>query len=247
MDFNFDSANTETPSIYWAKYDTWVPLIAGGAEGDSGDGDGTSTDNDQGDGTSADKGEGKGEGDKLFTQDQMNAIAAREADRAKRGLLNPKDAGFDSAKEMKEWIESQKQKAEADKTEDEKAREEAIEAAKREAENGVLSKANERLRKAEFLSQAVDQGVRREARDDAYLLAQTIDSWSDVQVDDDGKVTGFDEEFFKTLKETKPFLFAPEGKDGDGGLGDIGAGQRGAADSDDVKLADLRDKYSALR
>lgn len=246
MDLIFDSANTGTPDIYWAKYDTWVPLIAGGApDGDPGDGDGTPPGD--GDGTSTDKDEGKGEGDKLFTQDQLNAIATREADRAKRGLLNPKELGFDSAKDMKDWIESQKQKAEADKTEDEKSRDEAIEKAKREAEDGVLSKANERLRKAEFLSQAVDQGVRREARDDAYLLAQTIDSWSDVQVDDDGKVTGFDEDFFKTLKETKPFLFAPAGKDGDAGLGDIGAGQRGGADSDEAKLADLKDKYSALR
>lgn len=236
------------PNITTSDGANW-PIIAGGADdgdaGNSGDGDGTSSGND--DGTSANNDEGKTGNEKLFTQDQLNAIATAEANKARRGLVSPKDLGFESAKEMKDWVDSQKAKAEEDKSEDEKAREAAIEEAKRAAEESVLSKANERLRKAEFLSEAVNHQINREARDDAYLLAQTLEEWGNVDVNDEGVVTGFDDAFFDALKEAKPYLFATAEGEGGNGLGDIGAGQRGGGDSDSAKLQDLKNKYSALR
>lgn len=236
---------TSLGTIPW-KGEFW-PIIQGGAEGDSGGdgGDGTSTDN--GDGTSTDTGGGKGSDDKVFTQEQLNAIVTRETQKATRGKLDPKELGFDSAKEMKDWIDGQKAKVDEAKTDDEKAREEAIEAAKKEAESGVLSKANARILKAEFLTAAVDHKIRKEARTDAYLLAPTLDSFEGVSVNDDGNVTGFDDAFFEELKEKKPYLFEPEGDAGAGaGRGDIGAGRRGDAGEKDTD-AELRAKYPALQ
>lgn len=228
--------------IYWRG--KLFPIIAGGApeNDDSGDGDGTSTDNDGGTSTD-DKDDGKGKDDKTFTQQELNAIVTRETQKAARGKLDPKELGFESGQQMKEWIDAQKQKDEAAKTQEEKDREASIEQAKKDAEAGVLNTANERLRKAEFLSSAVDHKIRKEARDDAYLLAPTLEAWSSVEVGDDGNVSGFDDAFFEELKEKKPFLFEPEG---DGSLGDIGAGRRGGNDSDDAKLAALKQHYPVL-
>lgn len=232
--------------LFWIKGDDWVPLIQGGAEGDSGDGDGTSTDNDGGTSTETDDGKG-GKDDKVFTQDQLNAIVTRETQKAVRGKLDPKELGFDSAKEMKDWVDSMKAKADEAKTEDDKAREEAIETAKREATDSVLSKANERILKAEFLLAALDHNVRKEARNDAYLLAPTLDAFESVQVDEDGKVVGFDEDLFTELKEKKPYLFEPENDAGAGSGGDIGAGRRSGGDSDSAAVAKLRETYPALQ
>ncbi len=244
--YDFDSAISETaPLLYWRG--KLLPPIMGGAPDDppAGDGgaDGTPPDAPPGDGTPPDTGDGKGKDGKTFTQQELNAIVTREADKAKRGLLAPKELGFDSAKEMKDWIESQKTKDEAAKTQEDKDREQAIEDAKRDAETRVLGVANERLRKAEFLSSAVDHKLRREARADAYLLAPTLEAWESVEVDDNGNVSGFDDAFFEELKEKKPFLFEPEG---DGSLGDIGAGRSGGKDSNEAKLAALKQHYPIL-
>lgn len=234
-----------TPTILWNGAN-W-PIIQGAADddGDSGtDGDGTSSDKD--DGTSADKDDGKSGDEKVFTQDQLNAIVTRETQKATRGKLDPKELGFENAKEMKTWVDSMKKKTDEDKSEEDKAREEAIEAAKREATDSVLSKANQRILKAEFLTAAVDHNIRKEARTDAYLLAPTLEAYEGVEVSDEGVVAGFDDAFFEELKEKKPYLFEPDDQ-GDSGRGDIGAGRRGGSDKGGDEATRLRDTYPALR
>lgn len=224
----------------------WYPIIRG-AEGsnDSGTGDGTSADNDGG--TSADNDGGDNKGDKkdekLFTQDQLNAIAAREAEKAKRGKVDPKELGFDNAKEMKEYLDKAKEQADSQKSESEKALEEAVTKAKADAEAGVLSKANERVLRAEFLIAAVKAEVK--LPNDAFVLAQTLEDWKSVEVSDDGNVTGLDEAFFETLKEAKPFLW---GEDDDGSGTDIGAGATGAGKKGSVaaREEELKTKYPSL-
>jgi hypothetical protein len=217
----------------------WFPLIAGGSE--DADGDGTSTDNE--DGTPpADGDDGKStDGGKTFTQDEVNALVTREVSKAARGKLDPKELGFDSAKDMKTFIDEMKSKQEADKSEEDKAKEEAITAAADAARNEVLTVANQRLVKAEFLTAAADAGISKDARNDAFVLAQTLEDWATVEVDDDGNVKGFDDTFFATLKEAKPFLFSSEPP-----IPDAGAGRSGGGKDGDSRVKELQDAYGNL-
>lgn len=190
-------------------------------------GDGTPPADPPGEGTPP-EGDGTPAEPKTLTQDQVNAIVARETAKASRGKLDPKELGFDSVKELKAFLDAQKEKAEKDKTEGEKEFEAKIKAAADEARNSVLLTANARLLKAEFILAAAKHDLIH--AEDGFLLAQGLDEWSGVEVKEDGNVTGFDDTFFETLKESKPFLFkAEEGASGDGGTGDAGAGARGGA------------------
>lgn len=242
--YTFDPATPGTTSNVWIPR-TWpyitttngtnYPLIAGGAEDANSDGDGTPPDT--GDQGSADS-QGTSE-DKVFTQEQLNAIVTREVQKAARGKLDPKELGFDSGKDLKEFLDGVKAKAESEKDESEKALEAAVKQAQDAAREEILSKANTRVLKAEFLLAAKDAGVKAGAGNDAYVLAQTMDVWQDVAIGDDGEVTGFTPEFFKELKESKPFLFeAPVS-------GDIGAGAHGEGESSSDE--DLLSKYPALQ
>jgi hypothetical protein len=102
--------------------------------------------------------------------------------------------------------------------------------------------------KAEFLLAARDHDVSREAAGDAFLLAQTLESWKTVEVSDDGVVSGFDEDFFKALKEAKPFLFAAaNGDGGNDGRDSIGAGNRGGAGETEAdKAARMKKLFPSL-
>jgi hypothetical protein len=179
---------------------------------------------------------------KTFTQEEVNAIAAREAAKAARGKLDPKELGFDSAKDMKEFFESAKAKQEADKDEDEKALEQAVKEAREEATSTVLASANQRVLKSEFTLAAMQHEVEPGAMGDAFTLAKTMDIWSGVEIDGEGAVTGFDDNFFVELKKAKPFLFkqAPVG----GGAGAGGAAPSGGKTNEDQELAA---KYPALQ
>lgn len=238
-----DSTNVTFPTTFVWKGIEW-PIIMGAD--DSVDGDDTSGGTD--DATSGDdKGDGdKGGDDKTFTQDQLNAIVTREAQKAARGKLDPKELGFESIKEVKDWVDSQRKDADSKKTEDQKAREAEIAEAKREAQESVLTSANERIRRAEFLLAAVDHNVRKEAREDAYLLGPTLDAWAEVAISDDGKVNGFDDTFFEELKEKKPYLFEADGASNGNGRGDIGAGRRGDGKKPS-REEELRSRYRALQ
>jgi len=228
---------TDGTNGFWRR-GQWYPIIAGGSEDAEGDG----TPPDDGDGTPpADGDDGKGTDDgKTFTQDEVNALVTREVSKAARGKLDPKDLGFESAKDMKTFIDEMKSKQEADKTEEDKAKEEAVKAAADTARNEVLTVANSRLVKAEFLTAAADAGISKDARNDAFVLAQTLEDWSSVEVDDDGNVKGFDDAFFTTLKEAKPFLFAEKV------IPDAGAGRSGGGKDGDSRVKELQDAYGNL-
>lgn len=188
----------------------------------------------EGDGTPPAEGEGtppEGDGTqgeaKTFTQDQVNAIAAREAQKAARGKLDPKELGFDSAKDLKTFLDAQRQKETEAQTEEQKEFETKVKEAADEARNSVLSTANARLLKAEFILAANKHDLVH--AEDGFLLAQHLDEWSGVEVKEDGEVVGFDDIFFTSLKEAKPFLFKQEEGDPTNGStsGDAGAGARG--------------------
>lgn len=229
--------------VFSERTNTWHPIIRGGAD-DSGDsGDGTSSDND--DGTSADKDDDSKKGEAKFSQDQLDAIVTREAAKAKRGKLDPKEFGFDSAKELKDFLDATKKQAEENKDEETKALEEAIEEAQRLAKDQVLTKANSRLVKAEFLTAASDAGISKEARGDAFVIAQTLEIWKGVEVDDEGEVTGFDDSFFDELKEKKAYLFT-EGETREDRNDDIGGGAGGGGKGN-ADQAELAKKYPALQ
>ncbi len=140
-------------------------------------------------------------------------------------------------KDLQAFLDGAKEKAEADKTESEKAFEEAVAKATEEARGEVLNTAGELVLKAEFLIAAKDADVKYPH--DAYELVQTLKEWEDVDIDENGSVVGIDDALFTELKKAKPFLFAqPSGSD-------IGAGSRGGGG--DNSESDLRAKYPALR
>lgn len=221
------------------------PYIMGGAEDDSDsdkDKETEDTDSEKEDKTGDGTGSDKPDEDKKFTQEDVTKAATAAAAKAKRGLLSPKDLGFESAKAMQDFVETMKGKEAADKTEAEKKVEEAIKEAKETAESTVLSKANERIIRAEFLLAAKEHDV--EWTDDAFAIAKSLDVW-DVTVDDEGKVSGLTDEMFEELKEKKPFLFKSDKDDDDEGDANS-AGHRaggGAKVSDETKL---REAYPAL-
>jgi hypothetical protein len=232
-----------------------LPWISGGdgsAEGDpnpdggDGTGDGSSDGgNDSGAGSDADKDKEKDKS--TLTQDQVNAIVAREVAKAQRGKLDPKELGFESGKELKEFLDKQKEAQEASKDEATKELEAAKAQATKDAEATILSKANERITKAEFFVHANAAGVSSPA--DAYVLAKTMDIWTQVELveeGDDVKVSGFDDDFFKELKEQKPFLFGSA--TGQKGGADLGGGAANEDKSKDrFSEESLKEKYAALR
>lgn len=185
--------------------------------------------------------------ERTFTQADVNKLLAKEVDKAKRGKLDPKELGFDSRKDLETFVNSMKEKSEEEKTEAERKQEEAINAAKEEATKGVLDQSKRLVLKAEFKLMAQEAGIGSEAREDAFVLAQTLDEWKDVEVSDEGEVSGLDKDFFEELKKAKPFLFAaPTDDDQD----DAGPGNIGQRSSGGKKKADdesLKQKYPALQ
>lgn len=234
-------------ALSWTRSDgttTTVWPIAGGSEdANSGDtdtsGDGGATGGDNSGDTSGGTGDGETGGEeKLLPQAQVNEIVAREVAKAQRGKLDPKELGFESAKDMKDFLDAAKKKAEDDKDENQKALETAVREAQEAAKKEVLSVANERLVKAEFIIEASKNEVQ--FAEDAYALAKTLDLWEDVAIDDDGKVSGFDKKFFEDLKKAKPFLF------GEKKVVDAGAGAHGEG-SGEGSIQKLAQDYPALR
>jgi ElaB/YqjD/DUF883 family membrane-anchored ribosome-binding protein len=206
-----------------------------------------------GTGTGADKPDGgtddagRGSDDKTLSQDQVNAIVAREVAKAQRGRLDPHELGFESGKELKEFLDKQKEAVNQAKSESEKALEEARTQATKDAEATVLSKANERITKSEFVVKASTAGITSPA--DAYVIAKTMPIWTQVELvenGDDVEVKGFDDDFFKEMKEQKPFLFTAAG--GQQG-GDLGGGAPNSDRGGNTRLSEdsLLKEYPALK
>jgi hypothetical protein len=224
----------------------FYPYVMGADDSASGDNGDAGAGGDGGDGGDADNTDQNGTDDgssdgKKFTQEEVNALIAKEVAKGTRGKIDPKQLGFDSQKELQEFLDAQKAKNDADKTEAEKQMEEALEAAKKEATDGILSTANARVLKAEFRISALEAGIPKDRLEDAFALAQLHEDWA-PEVSDTGDVTGITDEFFESLKEAKPYLFAEENEDG---AGDIGAGAGGGKDSKN-RAADLASKYPVV-
>lgn len=222
----------------------YFPIIRGGADdnSDAGDGEGDGTETDDSDDTSDDTDDDSKGKAKTFTQDQLNAIVSREAAKAARGKLDPKEMGFESAKEMKAALEAAKALTDAQKTEAEKALEEAKKEAATAARSEVLDVANKRLLRAEFIVAATQAKVA--FTDDAFALAPTLDIWEGVEIKDDGSITGLDDAFFEALKEAKPFLWAAD--DEEDRIPDGAAGARGGDKGHAARTTELKEKFPAL-
>ena len=245
-----DSANSEAtliPSVWNPRSMKWIPLIMGakgegGTDSDKSGGTGT----DKPDDTDDDKSGGKDDKDeeKKFTQADVDKLIGREKSIATRGKVDPSELGFQSKKELEEFLEAKRKEDEDKKTEDQKALEDAKKAAKEEAEKSVLLPAQRMLMKADFKLGAVEAGIPKSMVEDAFLIAQSLESWKGVEIKD-GAVTGLDEDFFAKFKEEKPHFF-PEGSS-DQGAGDIGAGAGGGkGKKPDLEESKLRSRYSGL-
>jgi hypothetical protein len=212
------------------------------------------TDDPQSDTSGAGTGAGKpdggtdgGGGDKTLTQDEVNRIVAREVAKAQRGKLDPTELGFESGKELREFLDKQKEAAEAAKDEATKELEAAKKQATKDAEATILTKANERITKSEFVVKAAAAGVTSPA--DAYVIAKTMPIWTQVELveeNNDVTVNGFDDAFFDEMKKEKPFLFATAG--GQQG-GDLGGGAPNNDRGGQGRLAEdkLLSNYPALK
>lgn len=115
-----------------------------------------------------DKGGGGAEDDKSFTQEEVSAIASKEAKKAKASLLkslglNPDEFDADSVKEI---IAKKKEQDEANKTELEKAKEQMT------AKEKAVAEAEKRALKAESKLTAVSLGVDSKKLDDFITLAE---------------------------------------------------------------------------
>jgi hypothetical protein len=249
---NLDQANSWTTTSnatndIWWKGQYW-PIVRGGAEDDSSEDKVDDTEDDTSDSTSGDTDDDSSSDDttkakgKKFSQDEVNALVARESARAKRGKVDPKEFGFTNDKELKEFLDAAKSKEDEDKAEGEKLLEEAIKEAQADAKAEYLDVANQRVLKAEFLLAAQDYSIRKEARQDAFLVAQSLDLWEDVDIDEKGVVSGLTKQFFEDLKKAKPYFFEEPSNDDR----NIGAGARGGKGGND-RETELKGKFSALR
>lgn len=225
---------------------TWFPTIMG-AQDDSSSEDKETENSDSEQDDADDTGDDKpDEAEKKFTQEDLNKVVAKELSKAGRGKLDPKELGFDTRKDLETFVTSMKEKSDEEKTEAERKQEEAINAAKEEATKGVLNKSKQLVLKAEFKLMAQEAGIGSEAREDAFILAQTLDEWKAVEVSDEGEVTGLDKDFFEELKKAKPFLYAaPADDDEDQGPGNIGQRSSGGKKKNDDEV--LKQKYPALQ
>jgi hypothetical protein len=236
---------------HWSTQVQILPWIRGGDgsdEGDSGSGDGGGTDAGSSDGGNDDGGAGDADDKPTLSQKQVNAIVARETAKAQRGKLDPKELGFESGKELKDFLDKQKEAADAAKDQATKDLEAAKEQATKNAEATVLSKANERITKSEFVVKAATAGITSPA--DAYVIAKTMPIWTQVELvenGDDVEVKGFDDAFFEEMKKEKPFLFATAG--GQSGGQDLGggAGNSDRGNKDRLSEEELAKHYPALK
>lgn len=136
-------------------------------------------------------------------QSKVDEIVKKRLERERKKYadydeLKAKLAEFEKAEEERKKSEmSELERLQAELAELQKKAQEA-----EEVKNKTLESANQRLIKAEFKVFAKELGVRKEAIDDAFVLADL----STVEVDEDGNVKGV-KEAIETLKKAKPYLF----------------------------------------
>lgn len=141
---------------------------------------------------------------KRLTEDEVNEIVRKRLERERK-----KYEGFDEIKaeyERLKQVEEERKQAEMTEVERLQAQLEKLQQQAQESEQAkvkALEVANKRLIKSEFKVLAKELGVRNEALDDAFVLADL----TSVTVDDEGTVQGV-QEAVETLKKSKPYLFA---------------------------------------
>jgi hypothetical protein len=143
---------------------------------------------------------------KTFTQAELDKIVADRIAREKKKL--EKYADYDDVKtKLSEFEKFEEERKKAEMTVQERLEAEKAEAEKRAQEseeraNKALEAANKRLLKSEFRLLAKELGVRKDALDDAFVLADL----STVEVDEEGNVQGV-QEALESLKKAKAYLF----------------------------------------
>lgn len=173
---------------------------AGGQSGNSGGGEG------QNDDPAA-----QGQKSKLFTQDDLNRVAAQEKRQSQAALL--KSLGFDDEKSAKSFLEQARKDQESKKTELEKAQD-ALgkeQAAKTELEDKVTA--------LERSLAVISAGVPAENASDVAMLAAS--KMTDGKSFEDG---------LEEVKKAYPMLFDKQGQNGQaGGTGTGGTPPRGSS------------------
>ncbi|MEH7246470.1 scaffolding protein [Neobacillus niacini] len=177
---------------------------------------------------------------KTFTQEELDKIVADRLSREKKKL--EKYADYDEVKtKLTEFEKFEEERKKAEMTVQERLEAEKAEADKRAQEseeraNKALEQANKRLLKAEFRLLAKELGVRKDALDDAFVLADM----TSVEVDEEGNVLGV-KEALETLKKAKAYLFG--GVDyADPSPGQYEAKREGTQDQAKRKLEELAQK-----
>ncbi|MFC4103607.1 phage scaffolding protein [Paenibacillus xanthanilyticus] len=137
-----------------------------------------------------------------MTQAELDALIARE-----KGRVKSKYADYDDVKtQLAAFKEAEEERKKADMSEKERLEAEKADALKRAEDaaterDKALTAANQRLIKAEFRALARELGVRADALDDAFTLADL----SAVKVDDEGAIEGV-KDVVEALLKNKPFL-----------------------------------------
>lgn len=137
-----------------------------------------------------------------MTQDELDALISKSKAQAKKPYgdydeLKTKLSDFEKAeaeRKLSEMSETERLQAAVDVAN--KAAEDADNRAKQSAD-----KSNQRLLKAEFKALALDAGLRKDAIDDAYVLADK----SGFNVGDEGNIVGV-KEAVEALITSKPYL-----------------------------------------
>lgn len=146
------------------------------------------------------------EAPKTFTQDEIDKIVADRIARERKKL--EKFADYDDLKtKLSEYTKAEEERKRAEMTETERLQAELDELKRiaqeaEETKSKTLESANKRLIKSEFKILAKDLGVRKDALDDAFVLADM----TGVEIDDEGNVKGV-QEAIESLKKAKAYLF----------------------------------------
>lgn len=177
--------------------DSTRPYLDADNGGGGGDGNPETTDTDANAG--GEPGGSSGDTEQPFAtfKDEKSFMARVNRDARKQLEAKAKDLGFDSVADMEAAIKAAKEQADNEKSELEKAREAAQKA--ESDRQAALARANDRLIRAEVKSIAADLNIVD--GDAAYALM----SRGEVEVDDDGNVSGV-KEALEALVKTKPYL-----------------------------------------
>lgn len=137
-----------------------------------------------------------------MTQAELDALIGRE-----KGRATKKFADYDDLKAERDRLKTEEDaRKAAELTETERLQAQKDEADRKvteanEARDKALTSANNRVIKAEFKLLAKEAGIRGDALDDAFKLADL----ANVKVDEDGNVEGV-ADVIAALKAAKPYL-----------------------------------------